>query len=269
MAFADLLADPQRCPVALEITPPQKPAAKVLLRRAGLLGPLAAAINVIQRPGRVPSLDASLDLSAAGYEPAWHLVTRGRERATIEADLARAAAAGMGIVLCIRGDDQAPDAPGTPSIREVVGLARERLSGALIGATFNQYGAAQDAALRNLAGKVAAGASYVQTQPVFDAAAFVPVANRLRERWPALRLIPMVMPLIDATQAERIAARLHIAPPPVPADPAAAWAAFTATVASLRESGLVDALAVMTFEMDPEPRTGEQIARALKDGGAG
>ncbi|MGH2601936.1 MAG: methylenetetrahydrofolate reductase, partial [Dehalococcoidia bacterium] len=63
--------------VALEVTPPQRPRVGVLLRRAGLLGNGAGAINVIQRPDRWSSLEASLALGAAGRDPVWHLVNRG------------------------------------------------------------------------------------------------------------------------------------------------------------------------------------------------
>ena len=48
--------------VALEITPPKKRLEEVLLRRARLL-PGVDAINVIQRPDRLSSLDASLLLA--------------------------------------------------------------------------------------------------------------------------------------------------------------------------------------------------------------
>ena len=50
-------------------------------------------------------------------------------------------------------------------------MAREALPNALIGATLNQYGRDEAAVLRNLLPKLRAGASYVQTQPAFDAAA--------------------------------------------------------------------------------------------------
>jgi len=82
-------------PLALEITPPRKPLAEILLRRARGLGSRADAINVIQRPGRVPSVDASAELLEAGFEPVWHLVDRGRSRADLDgARAARTSGAG-------------------------------------------------------------------------------------------------------------------------------------------------------------------------------
>src|SRR5829696_8962649 len=106
--------------VALEITPPQRPLPGILLRRAGLLREAAQAINVIQRPGRQSSLDASILLRAQGVDPCWHLVTRGRARGEIATDLEVASAAGIDQVLCILGDHPATDVPDAPSIRDVV-----------------------------------------------------------------------------------------------------------------------------------------------------
>jgi 5,10-methylenetetrahydrofolate reductase len=250
-------------PVALEITPPQKPSQRVLLRRARLLGTTASAINVIQRPGRMSSLDASTGLLAAGVAPAWHLVQRGRTREAIRAEIGAAHAAGITQVLCIRGDDGDADTADTPTIREVVATVAELMPGTCLGATFNQYAEDGHAALRNLLPKLRAGASYVQTQPVFDATTFLVHADRLRQASPETQIVAMVMPLIAPGSAERIAGRLRIEPPAAGQGEEAAWEAFATIVASLRESPLVDGLAIMTFEMDPLPETGARILTAL------
>ncbi|MCZ2112125.1 MAG: methylenetetrahydrofolate reductase [Dehalococcoidia bacterium] len=266
MTFADRLAA-GRFAVALEITPPQKPLAAVLLRRARLLGPRAHAINVIQRPDRQSSLEASCTLREAGIEPAWHLVTRGNTRDTLRADIARASAAGLRQVLCIRGDHPGPDSPDTPALREVVALTLTSLPGALVGATFNQYAPDQDAALRNLLGKLRAGAAYVQTQPVFDADAFTPAAETILDRAPDTKIIPMIMPLVSPDEALRIQDRLHIRLPGSFLSrletEECAWQAFAEIAARLRESSAVSGIAIMTLGMDPAPEIGAQILRAL------
>ncbi|MEJ5221060.1 MAG: hypothetical protein WHT63_03510 [Tepidiforma sp.] len=84
MRFLDRLAAGEFA-VALEITPPQRHLPKVLLRRARLLGDAADAVNVIQRPDRQSSLEASLELLAAGIDPVWHLAARGETRASVAA----------------------------------------------------------------------------------------------------------------------------------------------------------------------------------------
>ena len=106
-------------PVALEITPPREPLDHVLLRRARWIG-RAAVVNVIQRPDRLASVEASGIPAARGFEPVWHLANRGRSAASIEREIARASELELRLALCIRGDHAAPDAPDTPRILEVI-----------------------------------------------------------------------------------------------------------------------------------------------------
>ncbi len=263
-----------RFAVALEITPPQKPLAKVLLRRAQLLNEHVQAINVIQRPGRQSSLDASLELLGSGLNPTWHLVTRGRSRSEVAAELARAHEGGISQVLCILGDHPADPADDPVTIRDVVGMAREALPGALIGATLNQYGKDEEAVLRNLLPKLAAGASYVQTQPAFDAAALERYATAIRREHPDTRVIAMAMPLLSLDAASKIEERLGIHLPRKIREVLeggsedAAWEAFADTLRQLVQSPAVDGVAIMTFEMDASPETGARICDALRAAGA-
>jgi methylenetetrahydrofolate reductase (NADPH) len=265
MSFATLLHAGQ-FPVALEITPPQRDLPRVLLRRAALLGGRATAINVIQRPDRQPSLDASLQLRGNGIEPAWHLVTRGRRREDIAADIGRAHEGGIATVLVVLGDHEAAMAGG-PSIREATAMVAAAMPRALIGATLNQYGRDLDAAFRNLLPKLAAGASYVQTQPVFDLPLFEAAATRLRREAPAARIVPMVMPLPTMEAADRVSSRLGVSIPEWVRAAGDPWLVFREIVAWLRASGLADGIAVMTFEPDPPPEAGARILEALDHAG--
>lgn len=254
--------------LALEITPPRKRLEEVLLRRARLLGGLPDVINVIQRPDRLSSLDASLLLRDAGLEPVWHLANRGRTRAEITSEIASAAAGGICRVLCIRGDHSGADLPDTPRIRDVIALLVRSLPEAEIGATANLY-RPLDRVLNNLLPKLGSGARFVQTQPVFDVADLRPLAESLRARAPNVRIVPMVMPLVSVETARRIQLRLGI---PIAAPvlarleaegARAGWQIFADTVRALAESGLTDGLAVMTPEMDAPAGFGERIAAAL------
>ncbi len=259
--------------VALEITPPQRHLPQVLLRRARLLGNAAQAINVIQRPGRQSSLDASLELKAAGIEPAWHLVTRGRTPGEIAADLERAASGGIGQVLCILGDHAAADTAPTATIREAIAMTRMALPGAIVGATLNQYGRDEAAVLRNLFPKLRAGASYVQTQPVFDMGRLERFATAIDREAPGTAVVAMAMPLLSLEAALRIEERLGIALPGAlkdvlaGGDIEAAWDAFAGTIRSLADSDLVDGVAIMTFEMDAPREMGDRILAALRAAG--
>lgn len=272
MTFAEALAAGE-FPVALEITPPRKALPAVLLRRARLLGDGVRAINVIQRPGRQSSLEASLFLCREGFAPAWHLVTRGVTRADVAAQAGRAARGDVRQVLCIRGDHPGEDSPGTPSIREAVSMVRDLLPGALIGATLNQYAPDQSAVLRNLLPKLKAGAAYVQTQPVFDVAQLSPIAQAAKDAAPAASVVAMVMPLLTLEAAEKIEVRLGVRLPEMlrgrleRGDIADAWEAFDELLRQLRESPLVDGIAVMTFEMDAPEGMGARTLQGLRAAG--
>ncbi|MGE0599195.1 MAG: methylenetetrahydrofolate reductase [Dehalococcoidia bacterium] len=262
-----------RFAVALEILPPQRPLLKVLLRRARLLEGHPQAINVIQRPGRQTSLDASLLLKGEGIEPAWHLVTRGRTRSELSADLERAAAGDISQVLCILGDHAGSDTADSPTIKEAVAMTHDALPSALVGATLNQYGRDQEAVLRNLLPKLTAGASYVQTQPVFDASVIEPFAIGIERAAPDARIIAMAMPLLTMEAGERIEARLGIRLPDslrevlAVGDQELAWGAFEATIEQLIATPYINGVAIMTFEGDAPAEAGARIVSTLRSAG--
>jgi 5,10-methylenetetrahydrofolate reductase len=273
MSFAHRLSE-GRFPVALEITPPRRSLPGVLLRRASLIGPRAHAVNVIQRPDRQPSLDACCELLEAGIDAVWHLVARGSSLATATADIGRAREEGIRQVLCILGDRAAgggADSAG-PSVRELVATCAASLPGVTVGATVNQYAEPRDRAIRNLEGKLSAGATYVQTQPVFDLDPLRTLVQSVRVANPGVYFVPMVMPILDPEAASKVQARLGFAFPEaylrqLRAGPDAAWAAFASLLASLRESGLAAGIAIMTHEMDPSPEVGGRLVRALDQAG--
>lgn len=254
--------------VALEITPPREHRIDLLLRRARLLGALANATHVIQRPGRLTSLEASIELERAGIPAVWHLTNRGRSHAEIEAEIARGFQAGLRAALVVRGEAGSTDRADTPTLRTVVARIRAALPAARIGVTLNPYLNAERA-LANLWPKLEAGATFIQTQPIFAAAALRAVAEQIRLRAPDVAILPMVIPLVSAAAAEKLALRLHL---PLPqalvarlargGEPAG-WELFGETLRELRRSGLADGVAVMTQEMDPSAAFGRQVQSAL------
>ncbi len=254
--------------VALEITPPREHRPEVLLRRARLLGVAAATVHVIQRPGRVSSLEASIALERAGIPAVWHVTNRGRSRAEVESEIAAAVSAGLGAALVVRGETGPATSADSPALRTIVARIRALLPDARIGVTLNPYlNAAR--ALENLWPKLEAGATFIQTQPVFAASALRGVAEQIRMRAPGVAIVPMVIPLLSLAAAEKLALRLHL---PLPESlltglarggERAGWPLFTQTLRELRASGLADGVAVMTQEMDPPAAFGEQIQRAL------
>jgi 5,10-methylenetetrahydrofolate reductase len=258
--------------VALEVTPPREPRPDVLLRRARLLGRCADAVHVIQRPGRQPSLDASLALERAGIAAVWHVTNRGRAHAELEAEIDRAARAGLRATLVVRGEGDAADRADTPTLRALVARIGEAIPGARIGVTLNPY-LDPERALANLWPKLEAGAAFIQTQPVFELAALRGIAERIRARAPAVAILPMVIPLVSAAAAEKLALRLRL---PLPTDfvarlarggEAAGWQLFAETLRELRASGLADGVAVMTQEMDPSASFADRVRVALEQSG--
>jgi methylenetetrahydrofolate reductase (NADPH) len=246
----------------------------VLERRARLLGDFADAINVIQRPGRQSSLEASLSLRSVGLEPAWHLVTRGRTRAEVSDDLLTAAAGGIDQVLCILGDHAAAPTDASLNIRDAIAMACDALPGALVGATLNQYGKDPEAVLRNLIPKLRAGATYVQTQPIFEPGSVERYAVAIDRERSGTRIIAMAMPLLSLDAGRRIEERLGIRLPDAlrevlaAGDPELAWSAFTATLEALVAAPYIDGVAIMTFEGDAPAGTGEHIVAGLRAAGA-
>ena len=258
--------------MALEITPPRVSRPPVLLRRAGLLGSIVKAVNVIQRPDRQSSLDASIELRQAGVEAVWHLTTRGRTAKFIAADLDRARSAGISQVLCIRGDGNNGHA-NEPTIKSTVAQVCEALPDSLVGATLNQYAATPERAVANLARKLAAGATYIQTQPVYDIDGLERIVRSPElAKWRP-RVVAMVMPLLSSETLNLVEQRLAIKVSSsfandVARGPEQAWTAFTEIVAGLVASPYVDGLAVMTFEPDPDGETGSRVLASLRSSGA-
>lgn len=256
-------------PVALEITPPREPREHVLLRRARRIG-RAAAVNVIQRPDRLASVEASGILATRGFEPVWHLANRGRSATEIEREIARASELGLRLALCIRGDHAALDAPDTPRIREVIEWIRRRIPSALVGVTAHQT-LPRERVLRNLLPKLAAGARFVETQPVFALARFLALAEEVKSRVPGVWVLPMLMPLLSIEAARRLEARVGLRLPPEQVERLAkggsadGWAMFRETLAALHESPLADGVAVMTLEVDPDDDFAAQLETALRD----
>ena len=157
---------------------------------------------------------------------------------------------------------------GTPSLRAIVARIGAEIPGARIGVTLNPY-LDPARALANLWPKLDAGAAFIQTQPVFELATLRVVAERIRARAPRVQILPMVIPLVSAAAAEKLALRLRL---PLPEHTVArlarggeaeGWRMFAETLRELRTSGLVDGVAVMTQAMDPPPSFGVALRQAL------
>lgn len=154
-----------------------------------------------------------------GITPLLHLSCRDRNVLGLQSELLGMAALGMRHVLPLTGDPaRVGDHPGAASVYDVnsveliaiikrlnegfsqAGKAINRATGFVIGCTFNPNAKNMDAQVQRLERKVAAGAQYAMTQPVFD----IRLVEKMQQRTAHLP-IPIftgVWPLLSGRQAE-------------------------------------------------------------------
>ena len=154
-----------------------------------------------------------------GITPLLHLSCRDRNVLGLQSELLGMAALGMRHVLPLTGDPaRVGDHPGAKSVYDVasielISIIKQMNTGFsqagkplkantdfVIGCTFNPNAKNMDAQIQRLERKVAAGAQFAMTQPVFD----VDLVKEMRRRTEHLG-IPMftgVWPLLSSRQAE-------------------------------------------------------------------
>ena len=188
-----------RFAVTAEVAPPRGADVTRLRETARLLRGWVDAANVTDNQGarvRMSSLAGSVVLLAEGLEPVMQMTCRDRNRIALQSDLLAAGGLGVPNVLLMTGDrperGDHPDAPGvfdldSDSLTAAARALRDDgtlLSGQtvdpppryLIGAVDPGAGEPE-----RLARKVANGAEFVQTQFVFDVAAFAAWLERVRD----------------------------------------------------------------------------------------
>jgi methylenetetrahydrofolate reductase (NADPH) len=202
--------------VTAEIGPPRGADMAPVARKAALLRGWVDAVNITDNQSaavRLSSLAGSVAALRAGVDPIMQLTCRDRNRIALQSELLSASALGIRNVLLMTGDhprygdhaDAKPvfDLDSTALLRVATAMRDEGrlMSGGeikpppdwLLGAVENPPPGADagrpgpdgpdpaDVAARRLAGKVEAGAQFVQTQFVFDVPAFASWLARLRD----------------------------------------------------------------------------------------
>ena len=202
--------------VTAEIGPPRGADTAPVARTAAALRGWVDAVNITDNQGaavRLSSLAGSVAALRAGVEPIMQLTCRDRNRIALQSELLSAAALGVPNVLIMGGDhprhgDHADAKPvfdlDSTALLRVATAMRDKgrlMSGGelkpppalFLGAVENPSGPpaasvgaasvdAADKAVSRLAGKIEAGAQFVQTQFVFDVAAFAAWLARVRDR---------------------------------------------------------------------------------------
>jgi methylenetetrahydrofolate reductase (NADPH) len=190
--------------ITCELTPPRGVETDGISKIAERLKGKVDAVNVSDNPNsnvRMSSLVYSKRLLDSGLEPIMQQSMRDRNRIALQSDLLGAAAMGIQNVLCMSGDH--PSKGDHPEANKVFDLdssqwietvKRIRDQGVLlngkkitgqpkffIGGVANPFMKNLDLHMIRFQNKVAAGADFIQTQPVFDTEAFQRWMTRVEE----------------------------------------------------------------------------------------
>jgi len=194
-----------RLAVTTEAGPPKGTNAEVIQRKADLLRNCCDAVNVTDNQTaivRMSSLAGCMLLKQQGVEPVMQIVCRDRNRIAIQSDVLGAVTLGIGNILCLSGDHQKlgnhPEAKGvfdidsTQLIQALKNMRDEKkfingdeVAGEVplfIGAAANPFADPFELRVARLAKKIKAGADFIQTQAVYDAAKFTRWMEMVTER---------------------------------------------------------------------------------------
>ncbi len=213
--------------VTAELNPPKSASAAVVRRRAEALKGFVDALNVTdsnRAMAAMAAIPAASIVRSAGVEPIVQMTGRDRNRIALQADVLGAVAIGIENFVFMSGDDPKqgshPDAvnvkdlDGIGLVKMAVGLRDGRfLSGdeikpppkLFVGATASPFTKPMEADLEKTFEKIACGAEFLQTQPVFDLVTFSQWLVEVRRG--GARQVPIiggVLVLRSAEQAERL-----------------------------------------------------------------
>jgi len=188
-----------------ELGPPQNADGDVIRKKAALLKGCVDAVNITDNQTaivRMSSIGAGTIVVQEGLEPVIQMTCRDRNRLAMQSDLLGAYALGMRNILCLSGDHQTfgnhPNAKNVydiDSIQLVQMVAKmrdekvfqcgEAFKGQeprfFVGAAESPFASPVEFRPFRLAKKVKAGASFIQTQLVYDLEAFKVFMDRVRE----------------------------------------------------------------------------------------
>ena len=214
--------------VTAELNPPKNAAASVVRRRAEALRGVVDAVNVTDSNRAIvtmAAIPAATIVRSAGLEPIVQMTGRDRNRIALQADVLGAAAIGIENFIFMSGDDPKlgnhPDAvnvkdlDGVGLIKMAVGMRDEArfLSGEeikpatpkmVIGATASPFTKPMEVDVTKTLDKIAAGAQFLQTQPVFDLATFSRWLVEVRAGSRDVPILAGVLVLRSPEQAERL-----------------------------------------------------------------
>lgn len=216
--------------VTAELGPPKSSSAKGLRKAASALAGYVDAINLTDNQAavvRLCSLAACVHVMAQGVEPVLHMTCRDRNRIGLQSDLLGAYSLGIKNVLVLTGDS--PSVGNHPDAKPVFDLTSIELCKVVrdlrdqskflngeelkfaprffIGCGENPFLGTPEQKIERLSRKVAAGADFIQTQPVFDVEGFAKWVSLIRSAGLDRRvsIIAGVLPVRSGETLARIA----------------------------------------------------------------
>jgi len=220
MNFAEKLGS-GKFMVTAEISPPKGPDMSGVLEDAGLLKDLVDAVNVTDNQRammRMAPVALCRKLWDMGIEPVMHVTCRDRNRLALQSDLLAAHAMGISNILAMSGDyPTMGDQPGTKPVYDLDSVQLLQLiekmnkgidfqdglidgrTAFIAGAVANPGSRPLDVQLLKLNKKVEAGASFIQTQAVFDIGAFMEFIDGTK--YLKIPVIAGIIPLRSARSA--------------------------------------------------------------------
>jgi len=215
--------------VTAELDPPRSANASAVRRRAGALKGFVDAVNVTDNNRAIAAMaaiPAAIIVRDVGIEPIVQMTGRDRNRIALQSDVLGAAALGLEHFVFMSGDDpKRGNHPDAVNVKDLDGIGLVKMAVAmrdeakflsgdpiktppsyLVGATASPFTKPMDAEVTKTAAKIAAGADFIQTQPVFDLATFSQWLSEVRRVAPrTTAILAGVLVLRSAEQAVRLA----------------------------------------------------------------
>lgn len=213
--------------VTTECGPPRGADPEVIRKKGGLLMGAVDAVNVTDNQTsvvRMSSVAACVLLKAMGHDPILQMVTRDRNRISLQSDILGAAAVGVNSLLCLSGDHQTfgddPEAKNVFDIDSIqliqlVKMLRDEgkfpsgkeLEGTpkmFIGAACNPFAEPFEIRPLRLAKKVDAGVEFIQTQCIYNLDRFEKFMDAVRKLGlhEQVKILAGVTPLKSAGMAK-------------------------------------------------------------------
>ena len=198
-SFADAIKS-GRFLVTAELNPPKGTDLSDMLKKAELLREYVDAFNLTDSASAIMTMApiaAGAKLVQAGFEPILQVTSRDRNRIAVQGDLLANAALGVTTMVCMGGDPPGagdhPDAKGVFDLdtlallkaANAMNAGKDYMGNDLKGATNYTVGAVcnpgaddLDKEISRMAEKVESGATFFQTQAVYEPAVFAKFMDR-------------------------------------------------------------------------------------------